>query len=74
MTFHPPDLAMAQGLVHTYNIRRGTGTVALRPSAAPIPFSARHADDRTFSPGERVEYRVVGGKAGVRAQGVRRIA
>ena len=65
---------MAHGLVHSYNPRRGTGTVALRPTASPIPFSARHADDASYTPGERVEYRVVGGKAGVRAQQVRRIA
>lgn len=64
---------MARGLVNTFDSRRGRGTVALRPDAAPIPFSARRAADGGFLPGEKVEYRVVGGKAGVQALGVRRI-
>ena len=65
---------MTRGYVSSFDARRGTGFIQRAHGADRIPFTARDAEGRSFREGERVEYRVIGGKAGVVAQEVRRIA
>ena len=65
---------MTTGTVTLYNPRRGTGYVRHDRADHATPFSLRHAAGTEFADGDRVEFAVVGGLAGVAARGVRRIA
>jgi len=62
---------MTRGTVSSFNSQRGTGFVRHSAGADRIPFSAR---EEAYRAGEPVEFTVVGGKAGVMAREVRRIA
>ncbi len=64
---------MIKGTITQFNPRRGTGFVRHHQAETGIPFSVRHAQDREFSHGDAVEFRVRGGLAGVAAHGVRRV-
>ena len=65
---------LTRGTVHSFNLRRGTGFVRHSTGADRIPFSARDAREEAYRAGEPVEFTVVGGKVGVMAREVRRIA
>lgn len=65
---------LIRGTVHSFNTRRGTGFVRHSTGADRIPFSARDSREEAYRVGESVEFTVVGGKAGVIAREVRRIA
>lgn len=64
---------MTRGFVSQFDDRRGTGFVQHHHTGSRIPFTIRDARDDAFKPGDAVEYTVVGGKAGVMAQRVRRV-
>ena len=61
---------MTFGTVTTYNEKRGTGFVQ-RHDGDRIPFALRDVEAGTPAPGAQAEYRVIGGKAGVRAHALR---
>ncbi|GAB5535120.1 MAG: hypothetical protein Rubg2KO_13690 [Rubricoccaceae bacterium] len=65
---------MTRGTVYSFNARRGTGFVRHSTGTDRIPFSARDAREEAYRAGESVEFTVVGGKVGVMAREVRRIA
>ena len=60
---------MTTGIIHSFNTRRGTGTVRTATGAA-FPFSSR----ARLSAGEAVSFTLVGGLAGVYALGVEPVA
>ena len=59
---------MTQGTVHTFDPRRGRGTV--RIGGAIVPFST----PEPVAVGDRVAFSVIGGLTGVYAKGVRSAA
>lgn len=65
---------MTRGIVAAFNARRGVGYVQHHEGTTRIPFSARDIHGDEPGTGDPVEYTVVGGKAGVAAKHVRRIA
>lgn len=65
---------MTRGYVTSYDERRGIGFVQQFQGANRIPFCAPDADRAAIREGDPVEYRVIGGKVGVRAHLIRRVA
>ena len=65
---------MLKGTVSSYNPRRGTGFVRPAHTETAVPFSTRDAQDGGLRHGDPVEFRIVGGMAGLMARGVRRLA
>ena len=62
---------MARGYVSSFDSRRGIGFIRQAHGADRIPFTLRDHEGRSVRTGDPVEFAVVGGKAGVRATGVR---
>lgn len=65
---------MTRGYVTSFDDRRGTGFIQRAHGEDRIPFSTRDAEERHFREGDVVAYKVTGGKAGVIAYQVRRVA
>jgi len=63
---------MTQGYVASFDARRRRGFVQLCRKADLIPFDAKRSDD-ALNTGDAVKFAVIGGKAGLMAQNVRRI-
>jgi cold shock CspA family protein len=64
---------MLKGTVTNYNPRRGTGYLTPLDRDDQMPFTARDSQGGPLAAGDRIEYTVVGGLAGVVAREVRRI-
>ena len=65
---------MTKGIVAAFNARRGVGFVQHHQGNDLIPFAQRDVDGDTPNAGDPVEYTVVGGKAGIAAKRIRRLA
>ncbi len=64
---------MTRGIITQFDARRGTGFVRHHRADHNIPFSVRHAQDRTLATGDAVEFTVRGGIVGVAAHNLRRV-
>jgi cold shock CspA family protein len=65
---------MVRGYVTSFDARRGVGFIQRTVGTDRIPFTARDGEGLRFAEGDTVEYKVTGGKAGVIAYQVRRVA
>ena len=65
---------VTKGIVTTFDTLRGIGYVRHHAASNLIPFAARDVLGEVPQTGDPVEYSVVGGKVGVAAKRVRRLA